>query len=125
MGGSVLAAAIDETSANDADYIRSEIAPALSAARIKLAAGTDPNSSTGHKIRWRAGKDTPGGEQINIVVSLYQGGGDVTGGGVLIAEFTRADVGALATFEESLSGAEADAITDYSSLYLEFEANQP
>jgi len=60
-----------------------------------------------------------------MTVKLYQGGGDSLGAGTLIATFARNNVGqALTTFVESLSGAEADAITNYADLYLEFFANQ-
>lgn len=123
-GGADLTAAIDESTPSDSDYIRSELAPSTSKCRLKLAAGNDPHSSTGHVIKWRVGKDTTGGPQVNVTVSLRQGGGNTLGGGSLVASFTRNDVDALTTFEEALSGAEADAITDYADLFLEFEASQ-
>jgi hypothetical protein len=123
-GGTALAAAIDETSASDSDFIRSEFAPASSACRVKLAAGTDPASSSGHTIHWRTGKTPANGSTINMTVDLYQGGGNVLGAGTLIASFDRNNVGALTTYDEVLSGGEADSITDYTDLYLEFTANQ-
>jgi hypothetical protein len=123
-GGTSLAAAIDETSASDSDYIRSELGPSASACRVKLAAGGDPASSTGHIIHWRAGKDSTGGATIGMTVKLYQGGGNSIGGGTLIASFTRSNVNALTTYDDTLSGGEADSITKYADLYLEFSANQ-
>ena len=123
-GGTALAAAIDEVTPADADFIQSPAAPINSGCRVKLTAGTDPATSVGHVIRWRASKDA-GPEQIDMTVKLYQGGGNALGGGTLIAEFTRANVATgFVTFTETLSGAEADAITDYTDLYLEFFANQ-
>lgn len=122
-GGTSLFAAIDETTASDADYIRSELSPSASACRIKLTAGGDPASSTGHKINWRAGKDTTGGQTIGITVKLYQGGGNSVGGGTLIASFTRSNVDAFTDYVETLSGGQADSITNYGDLYLEFSAN--
>lgn len=121
-GGTSLFAAIDDQS--DADYVRSELAPSASKMRVKLSAGDDPLSSTGHILRWRVGKDTAGGPQVNVTAKLYQGGGNVIGAGALIASFARSNVAALTTFDEALSGAQANAITDYADLYLEFEAAQ-
>jgi hypothetical protein len=125
LGGSSLAAAIDELeAANDADFIRSDASPVLSSCRVKLASGQDPVTSDGHLIRWRVGKDSTGAPQIDVRVQLRQGGGNSVGGGTLIAEFTRVDVDALTTYEENLSGGQADAITDYADLYLDIRANQ-
>ena len=124
-GGTSLFAAIDETVPSDSDYIRSPVGPSNSGCRVKLATLADPTSSDDHRIHWRTGKDFVGGPQINMTVKLYQGGGDSLGAGTLIATFARNNVGqALTTFVESLSGAEADAITNYADLYLEFFANQ-
>lgn len=124
-GGSALAAAIDETTPEDADYITSEASPSTSPCRVKLDSLGDPESSTGHIIRWRISKDVTGGGTIGMTVSLYQGGGDVLGAGTLIADFVRANVSdAWTTFEETLSAGEANAITDYGDLYVEFEADE-
>lgn len=120
-GGTSLSAAIDEATFNDADYIRSELNPSTSGCRIKLAAGGDPHISTGHVINWRTGKI--GSATINMTVKLYQGGGNSLGAGTLIATFNRNNVGALTTYQETLSGGEADSITDYTDLYLEFFAD--
>jgi hypothetical protein len=123
-GGTALAAAIDETIASDADYVRSELAPSASAFRVKLSEGTDPLSSTDHVIHWRVGKSETGGSSIGVTMRLRQGGGNVVGGGTLIASFTRSDVDALTTFEEALSGAQADSITNYADLWVEIIADQ-
>jgi hypothetical protein len=123
-GGSSLAAAIDEATASDADYIHSEDMPSASGTRVKLATGDDPLSSTGHDIHWRIRKI--GTATIDMTVKLYQGGGDSLGAGTLIASFDRTDVSTTFTeFTETLSSGEADSITDYSDLYLEFVADVP
>jgi hypothetical protein len=123
-GGSSLATAIDETSASDSDYIHSPDTPQDEGTRLKLASGSDPASSTGHDIKWRIRKI--GTDTIDMTVKLYQGGGDSLGAGTLIASFDRTDVSTTFTeFTETLSGAEADSITDYSDLYLEFFADVP
>ena len=119
-GGADLEQAIDDLVVDDADYIRSELHPDSSACRIKLGPLTDPDMSTGHVLRWRIGKDTAGGNTVNMTLSLYEGGGDVLGAGVLVAQFARNDVAAgFATFEEHLSEAEADTISNYGNLFLE------
>lgn len=123
-GGTDLTGSIGETTATDTDYIVSELHPSASGCRVKLASGTDPNSSTGHVIHWRLKKTSATGEQINGAVKLYQGGGNVQGAGTLIASFDRTNVGgsAFTTYDETLSSGEADSISDYSDLYLEFYA---
>ena len=118
--GTDLVSVIDEDVAADADYIRSELQPDNSACRIKLEGLSDPNSSTGHILRWRIAKDAGAGATVNMTLTLRQGGGDVLGAGTQIASFARSDVSeTFTTYEETLSGAEADAISDYSDLYLE------
>lgn len=127
-GGTALAAAIDEAAASDSDYIRSELTPANSGCRILLATASEPSTNTGHVLRWRIGKDPTSGAQINMTVTLRQGGGAALGGGTQIASFTRNNVAAFTTYEETLSTAQADAIVyttgSAADLYLEFYANQ-
>lgn len=123
-GGTSLAAAIDETTADNADYIRSELSPSSSGCRVKLASGGDPASSSDHVIKWRVGKNAAAGQTINMTVKLYQGGGNSQGAGTLIASFNRNGVtDTITEYSETLSGTEADTISDYSDLYLEFFAN--
>jgi hypothetical protein len=120
-----LYASVDEATAVDTDYIESESAPASSAVRLKLDPSlADPLDSTGHVLHWRAGKDSTGGSQIDVTIDLYQGGGDVAGAGTLIATRSHTNVDALTTYDETLTGAEADAITNYGDLYVEITANQ-
>jgi len=58
-----------------------------------------------------------------MTVKLYQGGGNSIGGGTLIATFTRNNVSTTVTeYTETLSSGEANSITDYTDLYLEFSA---
>lgn len=122
--GTVLYAAIDDDPLSDTDYIRSELTPSNSGCRVKIASGSDPALSTGHKIVWRVAKSANDGT-INMTVTLRQGGGNSLGGGTQIASFTRNNVSTtLTTYEETLSGVQADSITDYTDLYLEFYANQ-
>jgi hypothetical protein len=115
---------IDETTASDADYVQSELAPSSAVYRFKLGTGTDPNSSSGHVIRWRVGKSPSDGQVINATIRIYQGGGNSAGAGTLIKTATRNAVTSFTTYEETLSGGEADTITNYADLYGEIVATQ-
>lgn len=107
LGGS-LAAAIDETIADDADYISTTYGSVCEVVYGSLA---DPGVSSGHKVRYRIAADAGA-----IVVRLRQGA-------TTIASWTHDPAPtSLSTFEQTLSGAEADTITDYSALKLQFEA---
>jgi hypothetical protein len=121
-GGTSLAAAIDETTFSDTDYIQSANSPSNAGCRVKLASGSDPSLSTGHVIHWRIRKSSAD-QTVNMTVKLYQGGGNVLGAGTLIATRDRNNITtSFATFDETLTGTEADAITNYADLYLEFYA---
>jgi hypothetical protein len=116
-GGPNLAAALDELIADDADYITSSASPGSpDIAEVQLGSLGDPNSSTGHIVRYRYGKDSAAGDTLNLTVRLRQGT-------TTIASWTHTDVPAGWTDAvQTLSGAEADAITDYSDLRIRFEA---
>ena len=116
---------IDEAVADDLDFIRSAQVPTTDAYVTKLGTLTDPLQSTSHVVRYRYGKDTAAGAQINLVVELRQAYVSEASQGTLIASLTHTDVASgwtAGTF--TLSGAEADAITDYTNLYVRITANQ-
>lgn len=116
---------IDETSASDVDYIESDQAPSSSPYVTALTTLEDPVSSAGHIIRARYGKDAAGGSQIDLTVELRQGYTNEGSPGTLIATHSYTDISdTLTTAVETLTGGEADAITDYSDLFLRFVANQ-
>jgi hypothetical protein len=125
-GSSSIFATIDETSESDADYIRTAVAPTSDVYVTKLTNLEDPVSSSGHIIRWRRGKDASGGATVNETVQLRQGYTNEGSPGTLIATGASAAAtpDSFTTTTYTLSGAEADAITDYTSLYLRFLANQ-
>lgn len=113
-----LFASIDETTANDADFIRSNGSPRNSVCIIGLSGVTDPVSSTGHAYRYRYAKDVANSGRIDLTVRLRQGA-------TLIAEWTHTDISTtLTTASQTLSGAEADSITDYNALRFETETTQ-
>lgn len=107
--GTDLFAMIDEVSADDTDYISSTSAGTCS---LGLNSVTDPLASTGHVFKYRAWAPTTGG----LVVKLKQGT-------TVIATWTHATLPTSpTTYTQTLSGAEADAITDYTALRVDFEA---
>jgi hypothetical protein len=107
--GSDLYAMLDESAYSDADYIVSTTA---SSCEMRVATGTDPAVSTGHVLRYRllAGSGS-------IAVALKQGS-------TTIASFgPHTLTGSAQDFAQTLSGAEADSITDYSDLRVVFTAS--
>jgi len=117
--------AIDEVSASEADYIQSAITPTNDVYATKLTSVTDPLVSTGHIVRYRYSKDAAGGAQIDLTVQLRQGYASEVSQGTLIASAAHtniSDTWTAGTF--TLSGAEADAITNYADLFLRFVGNQ-
>ncbi len=116
---------IDETAFDDADYIRTVLTPTADVYVTKLTTVEDPISSTGHTVRFRAAKSAAGGDAINLTVQLRQGYVNEGTPGTLIATVaTLTNISeTFTTTTYNLSGAEADSITDYSSLFLRFVAN--
>lgn len=116
---------IDEAVADDADYVRSALAPSSAPYVTKFTAVEDPQSSSGHIVRYRYAKDAAGGATINLTVQLRQGYTNEGSPGTLIKEWTHSNIGESWTLaEQTLSSGEADSITDYSDLFLRFVANQ-
>jgi hypothetical protein len=112
---------IDESVASDADYIQSVLAPSSAPYATKLTNLEDPISSTGHVVRWRVGKSAAGGATLNVTVQLRQGYvSEGTPGTLIASKGPTAVPDAFTDDSLTLSGAEADSITDYTSLYLRF-----
>lgn len=118
---------IDEVTADDADYIRSPATPVNEACAFSLSNPTDPVSSTGHIIRMRTSTDLAAQEVLDFVQQLRQTYVSEASPGTLIASQTRAAVSSTTwtTSAYTLSGAEADAITNYNDLFLRFTVNKP
>ena len=102
--GTDLFAMLDEVSPNDSDFITTT---STSTAEVGLSTAGDPAVSTGHIIRYRA-KGTG-----TLTVSLIQGT-------TVIATNVPSLTTSFQTYTFTLSGAEADSITDYSNLRLRF-----
>lgn len=116
---------IDEVTASDADYIRSPLTPTLDIYVTKYSNLEDPLSSAGHILRTRYAKSAAGGAQIDVIAQLRQGYVSEATQGTLIVARTFTNISETFTTDAyTLSAAEADAITDYTSLYLRLSANQ-
>ena len=114
-GGTSLFGALDESVASDSDYIQSGDAPSADVVKIKLGSLTDPVSSTGHVVRYRIGKTGTG--TVNLTARLVQGT-------TTIAEWAHTDIAAGPTdVSQTLTGPQADSITNYADLYVEFQAD--
>ena len=112
---------VDEVSVNDADYVRSPLSPNNSVIVFKLGSGIDPGVSTGHIIRIRYGKDTGGGDTIDLTVELRQAYVSEVSQGTLLGYLSAGNIPAGFTdLVYEITGATADLITDYTNLYLRF-----
>lgn len=117
---------IDESVASDTDYIKTSAAPTSDVYVTKLTSLEDPVSSSGHVLRARIAKDASGGAQIDFTVELRQGYASEASPGTLICTIpSTSDVSnSFTDYSHTLSGAEADSITDYTDLYVRIVANQ-
>jgi hypothetical protein len=115
LGATSLYESIDETSASDADYIRSESDPVSDLCKIRLS---NPGTTVAEPaiVRIRYKKDGTGSD-IDLTVRLLQGASE-------IAAWTYPDIDTTyVTAEETLTTPEFELISDFDDLYLEFTAN--
>lgn len=116
---------LDEVVASDADKAVTASAPTSDVLVVSLSDVEDPVSSAGHVVRYRYQKSAAGGAQIDLTVQLRQGYVSEASLGTLIAGWTHTNIAnGWTTAAQTLIAAEADAITNYASLYLRFLANQ-
>ena len=111
---------------DDATYAESDANPTASEFAVDMSTIEDPVSSSGHVLRWRRQKDAAGGGQIDLEVALHQGYvNEGTPGTVIVTAPLDTDLSETpATTSDTLTGGEADAITDYADLQIRFEADQ-
>jgi hypothetical protein len=110
-GAATLHEALDEVTANTSDYITS--ANTNEEAHLGLGGVIDPNTSSSHVMRARAYGNRLAGQTVQL--RLYE-----NSGGSLIATHSITIVGKRSweDFSYTLSGAEADSITDYTDLSI-------
>jgi hypothetical protein len=111
-GTSNLYLSIDESSANDSDYVRSPVSPSASAYRVRLAAVSDPGVNTGRVLRYRIGVEGTGA--MNWVVRVFNASTEVV-------SWLHSGISSLTTFEQTLSEAQAAALNN-SAIDIEWEA---
>src|SRR3990167_1170344 len=118
---------IDEVSEDDADYIKSPASPLNELYVCRLSDVVDPVSSAGHTMRMRTSVHVASQESLDFTQQLRQGYVNEGTPGTLIASQSRTGVTSVTwtTSTYNLSGAEADAITDYAALFFRFLVNKP
>jgi hypothetical protein len=118
---------IDEASPSDSDFIRSPTSPSSEVYVCRLSDVVDPVSSSGHTMRMRTSTDLDNQEVLDFTQQLRQGYTNEGAQGTLIASQSRNGVSSTSwtTSTHNLSGAEADAITDYTALFFRFIVNRP
>ena len=110
---------------DDSTFIESVLNPSNAACAFGLSTIEDPVISTGHIMRWRRLKDAAGGGTIGLIVAVHQTYITEATTGTLINSFTDANVSeTVATTSDTLTGGEADTITDYADLQVRFVADQ-
>lgn len=87
----------------------------LGSVQVGTAALVDPLSSTGHVVRYRAAY-AGGAASGQVTVTLKQGA-------VTVASWVDVLTASFADYSHTLTGPEADAITDYGDLNLTFAAD--
>jgi hypothetical protein len=116
---SPLYAKIDETIADDNDYISSVDVPVNDTCEIALTPTGTPSSRDNHSVSYRIGKSNNSATQLDLTVGLYQGN-------TLIKSQSHTNVPyGFVTTGFSLTTGEASTITDYSDLRIRFTANAP
>jgi hypothetical protein len=106
--GPTLYAVLDESVADDSDYISTT---AATTCELKLGNGIDPLSSTGHILKYRILTGTG-----TLSVALKQGS-------TTIASWVHTLTGLPQDISNTLSGAEADSITNYTNLRVTFTSS--
>lgn len=113
-GGTSLFASVDDTSANDADYIQSSDDPSSDICRFRLSDPAGALTPPG-KIRVRYKRSGTG--SIDLTVRLKQGTTE-------IASWVLTDIAAtFTTSEQTLTSGQYAAITDFNNLFVELQAD--
>lgn len=113
FGTTTLWSSLDEVSPSDTDYVGSEFIQTQVQFECGLSDITDPASSAGHIIRFQYQIAFFNGSSSGFDVILMQGATPIATASILDPS-----TGVWLDGSLTLSGAEADAITDYSDLRL-------
>lgn len=114
---------IDEADTpTDTDWIQSGANPSADLVEVSLSSVTDPALSTGHILRYRTRLDAAvAGGAMSLVTELRQGTSALS---TPVSDTIAPASTTETTNTVTLSGAQADAITDYSTLRLRSTATQ-
>lgn len=109
---------IDESVASDADFAYGANNTAAEL-EVGLSNVTDPLSSSGHIVRYRIAQTNAGvvdgtGNAVTVTMRVMQGTTQIA------TDTAKTATGTWTEYSYTLSAAEADAITDYTDLRLEF-----
>lgn len=104
---------VDGTAPDTGTYMHSDSSPTSSELILfGIQSLTDPAVSTGHVLRPYLAKDATGGKDITFTIQLLEGAS-------IRKSYTAVPTStSYAQFSSTLSAAEADAITDYTSLQI-------
>jgi len=120
-GGPDLPSSIDEPAPPvDTDYIQSSPSPVGDTCLLRFAFLNAPGQFANEYVAYRVGKSAAGGDQIDLVVTLYAADGVTP-----IASWTEANLGALNTVQHALTDVQIESIPpeDYTTgLVLGFQA---
>jgi len=111
---------VNEAVADQVAVIQSAAAPVNDTCELSLTDLTDPVSSINHKLRVTRKKDISSGNQIDMRYRILQGTTEIASW----TDDTNISDAAYSTVERTLTGGQADAITDYTNLRVEIRANQ-
>jgi hypothetical protein len=107
---------IDESAADDADYISSPVSPSNETCEVGLQTLGTPSARTDHVLRYRYRQDYSSG-QLSLGVGLYQGGTLIAS--QIVSGFGTGWRDGVLT----LTTGEATNISDYSNLRIRFTAS--
>ena len=112
---------------NDSEYVETILDPNTAIYVVKISSVVDPESSAGHIFRYAFRKDQADADQIDFVIQLRQGYVSEGAPGTLIKATTHTDVAGDGWIAGSvtLSGGEADSITNYTDLFFRMTGNTP
>lgn len=116
-GGTNLHVAIDEVVPDDSDYIHSAPNPHNDVCEVSLQNQGGP-LTTPYKLHYRYERENTN-QQIDLVVKLIQGTTVVAG------PWTHTNIGTIVQAEQTLTGPEAAAVTNFNDLRVRFTANAP
>lgn len=114
LEGTNLFPSIDEASFDDADYIKSSADPSADVARFRMS---DPTTGVSEPAKIRIRYKRTGAGPIDLTVRLKQGGTEV-------ASWVYSGIAdTFVTTTETLTAPQFAAITDFSDLFIELQAN--